>query len=176
MIDVVESIEIARGDITDTDVEAIVNAANSDLRLGSGVAGAIRNKGGPSIQFECDEHGPVSIGEVALTGAGDLKAEYVIHAAGMCLGGTVSSESLKAATKNSLITASNKKVKTLAFPAIGTGVGGFPLEKCANIMIDIVLNYLRNEKTSIKRVYFVLFDGVSYKIFKETLKNKSTTN
>ncbi len=168
-----DKIEIIQGDITDINVDAIVNAANTDLKLGSGVAGAIRNKGGPSIQFECDEHGPVSIGEAALTGSGNLRARYVIHAASMHLGGTVSRESLTATTKNSLIIASDKKVETLAFPAIGTGVGGFPLLQCANIMLTTVLEYLCNEETSIEKVYFVLFDDRAYEIFKETLENKT---
>jgi O-acetyl-ADP-ribose deacetylase (regulator of RNase III) len=168
-----DKIEIIQGDITDMEVGAIVNAANTDLKLGSGVAGAIRKKGGPSIQHECDEHGPISIGKAALTGAGDLKARYIIHAAAMHLGGSVSSESLKATTKNSLIIASDKKVETLAFPAIGTGVGGFPLEECANIMINTILEYLSNDGNSIERVYFVLFDDLAYKIFKEVLEYKN---
>jgi len=168
-----DKIEIIQGDITDMEVGAIVNAANTDLKLGSGVAGAIRKKGGPSIQHECDEHGPISIGEAALTGAGDLKARYVIHAAGMHVGGSVSSESLKATTKNSLIIASDNRVETLAFPAIGTGVGGFPLEECANIMINTILEYLSNDGNSIERVYFVLFDDLAYKIFKEVLEYKN---
>jgi O-acetyl-ADP-ribose deacetylase (regulator of RNase III) len=175
MTDAQQRIEIVQGDITDMDVDAIVNAANTDLELGSGVAGAIRNKGGPSIQRECDEHGPISLGQAALTGAGDLKTEYVIHAAGMRLGGVVNRESLIAATENSLIKASENRVKALAFPAIGTGVGGFPADECANIMIDIVLEYLSSDGNSIEKVYFVLFDDHTYKIFKEVLENKTKT-
>ena len=174
-MDANQRIEIIQGDITDMDVDAIVNAANTDLKLGSGVAGAIRNKGGPSIQQECDEHGPISLGQAALTGAGNLKAEYVIHAAGMRLGGAVNRESLIAATENSLIKASENRVRTLAFPAIGTGVGGFPADECANIMIDIVLEYLSSDGNSIEKVYFVLFDDHTYKIFKEVLENKTKT-
>jgi len=172
-MDANQRIEIIHSDITDMDVDAIVNAANTDLKLGSGVAGAIRNKGGPSIQQECDEHGPISLGQAALTGAGNLKAEYVIHAAGMHFGGAVNRASLIASTENSLIKASENKVKTLAFPAIGTGVGGFPAEECANIMIDIVLKYLSNERNFIEKVYFVLFDDHTYKIFQEVLEHKN---
>jgi len=168
-----DRIQIIQGDITDMDVDAIVNAANTDLKLGSGVAGAIRKRGGPSIQHECDEHGPITIGEAALTGAGDLKARYVIHAAAMHLGGTVNRESLESSTINSLIKASEKNVHTLAFPAVGTGVGGFSVEECANIMLTTVLEYLCNEETSIEKVYFVLFDDRAYEIFKETLENKT---
>jgi O-acetyl-ADP-ribose deacetylase (regulator of RNase III) len=168
-----QRIEIVHGDITDMDVDAIVNAANTDLRLGSGVAGAIKKRGGPSIQFECDEHGPILIGEAAITGAGDLRAKYVIHAAAMRLGGAVNRESLIASTESSLIKASENKVQTLAFPAIGTGVGGFPLEECANIMIDIVLEYLGSDRNFIEKAYFVLFDDHAYKIFKEVLEYKN---
>ena len=168
-----QRIEIVHGDITDMDVDAIVNAANTDLRLGSGVAGAIKKRGGPSIQFECDEHGPILIGEAAITGAGDLRAKYVIHAAAMRLGGAVNRESLVASTESSLIKASENKVQTLAFPAIGTGVGGFPLEECANIMVNIVLEYLGSDSNFIEKAYFVLFDDHAYKIFKEVLEYKN---
>ncbi|MBI4464537.1 MAG: macro domain-containing protein, partial [Acidobacteria bacterium] len=118
-------IEIIQGDITEADVEAIVNAANNDLQLGGGVAGAIRRKGGPSIQQACDRIGPVAIGEAAITGGGQLKARYVIHAASMELGGRTTPESLEASTRHSLLRAEEKKIKSLAFPAIGTGIAGF---------------------------------------------------
>src|SRR5215471_18418748 len=101
---------LQQGDITDADVEAIVNAANNDLQLGAGVAGAIRRKGGPSIQRECDHIGSIPIGEAALTSGGQLKAKYVIHAASMHLGGMTTAESLEAATRNSLLRAEEKKV------------------------------------------------------------------
>lgn len=163
-------IVIILGDITDMEVDAVVNAANTDLILGSGVAGAIRKKGGPSIQHECDRLGPVPLGEAAITGAGNLKAKYVIHAAGMHPGGSVSRRSLLDATKNSLIRADEKGVGTIAFPAIGTGVGGFPLDECAQIMIDTVSAHLEMENTAVEKVFFVLFDELSYGIFKEALE------
>ncbi len=169
-MDAKQRIEIVQGDITDMDVDAIVNAANTDLKLGSGVAGAIKKRGGPSIEFECDEYGPISIGQAAITGAGYLRAEYVIHAAAMKPGGTVNRASLEASTKNSLIKATENGVRTLAFPAIGTGVGGFPLDGCAKIMMDVVLKYLSEERTSIEKVYFVLFDDHAYNIFQEFLE------
>lgn len=152
------------------DVDAVVNAANTDLILGSGVAGAIRNKGGPSIQSECDGIGPVPLGEAAVTGAGDLKAKYVIHAAGMRPGGAVTRESLVNSTRNSLLKADENGAASIAFPAIGTGVGGFPLGECAEIMINTVSGYLNSEERSIKAVYFVLFDEDAYRVFQETLK------
>jgi len=169
----VSKITVMMGDITDADVDAVVNAANTDLLLGSGVAGAIRERGGPSIQSECNEIGPVALGEAAVTGAGNLKSRYVIHAAGMRLGGVVTAESLGNATKNSLLRADEKGVKTIAFPAIGTGVGGFPIEECARVMIDTVLNHLDSEHTLLERVFFVLFDEHSFSVFENALKDAS---
>ena len=169
-MDLKDKIIIMQGDITDIEVDAIVNAANTRLLLGSGVAGAIRRKGGDLIQKECDKIGSIPLGEAVVTGAGKLKAKFVIHAAGMHLGGGVSEEPLREATKNSLLRADEKGVKTVALPAIGTGVGGFPLNKCAQVMIDIVVEYLENEKTGIEKVYFVLFDMETYKVFNDNLR------
>ena len=160
-------IEIIQGDITEADVEAVVNAANNDLELGGGVAGAIRRKGGPSIQEECHRIGRVPIGEAAITGGGNLKAKYVIHAASMQLGGRTTAENLEAATRNSLRRAEEKKIKSIAFPAVGTGVAGFDTQRCAEIMLRIVAEHLQ-EKTSLERVVFVLFDRESREIFDET--------
>ena len=169
-MDLKDKIIVTQGDITDIEVDAIVNAANTRLLLGSGVAGAIRRKGGDSIQNECDKIGSIPLGEAVVTGAGKLKAKFVIHAAGMHLGGGVSEEPLREATKNSLLRADEKGVKTVALPAIGTGVGGFPLNRCAQVMIDIVVEYLKNEKTGIEKVYFVLFDMETYKVFNDYLR------
>jgi O-acetyl-ADP-ribose deacetylase (regulator of RNase III) len=170
-----DKIIIMQGDITDMEVDAVVNAANTSLILGSGVAGAIRKKGGDSIQKECDKIGSIPLGEAVVTGAGKLKAKYVIHAAGMYLGGSVSEKSLREATRNSLLRADEKGVKTIAFPAIGTGVGGFPLDRCAQVMIDIVSQHLKNEKTSIERVCFVLFDEQTYRVFDDCLRRRGNS-
>jgi O-acetyl-ADP-ribose deacetylase (regulator of RNase III) len=163
-------IEIIQGDITDQDVDAIVNAANNDLILGSGVAGAIRRKGGASIQEECNEHGPIKVGEAALTGAGNLKARHVIHAASMGSGHPTTVETLLSSTKASLIIAEDKKIESIAFPALGTGVSGFPMEKCAQIMIQVAKDHLR-KNTYPKKVIFVLFDQGSYQVFAEILRS-----
>ncbi|MCI0454770.1 MAG: macro domain-containing protein [Candidatus Dadabacteria bacterium] len=165
-----DKIVVMQGDIADMEVDAIVNAANTKLLLGSGVAGAIRRKGGDSIQMECDKIGSISLGQAVVTGAGMLKARYVIHAAGMHLSGRVSEESLRDTTKNSLIKAEEYRTKTIAFPAIGTGVGGFSINKCAQVMIDIVFEHLKNEKTSIDKVYFVLFDKEVCMVFDDYLR------
>ncbi|MCI0403778.1 MAG: macro domain-containing protein, partial [Acidobacteria bacterium] len=136
MAGIEDSIVIEQGDLTEADVDAIVNAANNDLQLGGGVAGAIGRKGGPAIQEECDRIGPIGIGEAAITTGGNLKARYVIHAASMELGGRTTAESLRASTRNSLARAAEKGVKTVAFPAVGTGIAGFPMRDCAEIMLD----------------------------------------
>lgn len=159
-------IEILKGDITEMQVDAIVNAANTALILGGGVAGAIRTKGGPTIQDECNKHGPVPLGGAAITSAGNLPARYVIHAASMAPGGSTSARSLAEATLNSLRLAERYGVKTIAFPAIGSGIGGFPLRQCAQIMLTEVLNFLPKSR-SLERVYFVLFDDVAFNTFKQ---------
>ena len=120
-----DRIHIIQGDLTEQVVDAIVNAANNDLQLGGGVAGAIRRKGGLSIQEECDQIGTIPIGEAAITGAGTLKARYVIHAASMSLGRLTTEENLRLSTRSSLLRASEKGLRTIAFPAIGTGIAGF---------------------------------------------------
>jgi len=157
-------VTIRQGDITEAQVDAIVNAANNDLKLGGGVAGAIRSKGGPSIQHECDRLGPVRIGEAAITGGGELPARYVIHAASMRLGGRTTEPGLREATRNSLLRAKEKGLESIAFPAIGTGIAGFPLDRCAEIMGAEVRDHLKGE-TSLKRIEFILFDKPSLYVF-----------
>ena len=128
-------IVITQGDITECGADAIVNAANNDLMLGAGVAGAIRKKGGPEIQKECDRIGPIPLGEAALTTGGRLKAKFVIHAASMQLGGTTTEPNLRASTRNSLKRAAERGLESIALPAIGTGIAGFPLQRCAEVML-----------------------------------------
>jgi len=153
-----ERIEVKQGDITDMDVDAIVNAANNDLILGAGVAGAIHRKGGPSIQEECNEIGSIPVGYAAITRGGKLKARYVIHAASMGLGGErTTAKSLKTSTAHSLRIAAERKFKTIAFPAVGTGVSGFPVDECAQIMLGEAIQHLKGE-SPLETIYFVLFD------------------
>ncbi len=162
-------IHFLKGDITDMAVDAIVNAANTDLVLGAGVAGAIRRKGGPRVQEECDRLGPVALGGAAVTTGGNLKALYVIHAASMRLGGRTTVQSLRLATRNTLERAEEKALKSIAFPAIGTGVAGFPMEECACIMIAETLDHLKT-RTSLEKIYFVLYDDAALQVFEETYK------
>lgn len=161
-------IGLRQGDLTDADVDAIVNAANNDLMLGGGVAGAIRVKGGPAIQQECDSIGTIPLGEAAITGAGSLRARHVIHAASMRLGEPTSESNLRAATRNSLKRADENSLKTIAFPAIGAGIAGFPIERCAQAMLEEVRAHLSG-KTTLERVEFVLFDRRSLEVFTRKL-------
>jgi len=155
-------IELIQGDITDSDTDAIVNAANSQLILGAGVAGAIRSKGGPSIQEECNAIGHCPVGGAVITSGGNLNARHVIHAVGPRQGEGNEEEKLKNATLNSLKVADQNNLKSTAFPAISTGIFGFPLDACARIMLTTVKAYL-SSPTKIERVVFVLFDSESLK-------------
>lgn len=157
---------LSEGDITALAVDAIVNAANTDLRLGTGVAGAIREGGGPGIQAECDAIGPIALGAAALTGAGALPARHVIHAAAMRPGEKVSAESLRAATRASLELARENALHSIAFPALGTGVGGFSVQACAEIMLEEVRAHLAGV-TSLETVHFVLFGEPAYRVFEQ---------
>ena len=161
-----DKIILQQGDITDMDVDAIVNAANNDLKLGAGVAGAIRRKGGDQIQRECDAIGAIPIGSAAITSGGRLKARHVIHAASMQLGGNTTPQSLRGSTAFSLRIASQHKLRSIAFPAVGTGVAGFPMRECAEIMLEEVAKHLEGQST-LEKIYFVLFDNHSHNIFEE---------
>ncbi len=131
-------IVIIAGDLVEQQVDAIVNAANNDLLLGGGVAGAIRRRGGPAIQRECDAHGPVKVGGAAITGGGELHARHVIHAASMELGGRTTADSLRSSMDHVFRLAREHGVRTIAVPAVGTGIAGFPMDECARVMSDSV--------------------------------------
>ena len=161
-----ERIEIRQGDITELDVDAIVNAANNALQLGGGLAGAIRRKGGPRIQAECDEIGTIPLGGAAITSGGELKARYVIHAASMQLGGSTEAHALRSSTAHALRIASQNGLKTIALPAIGAGIGGFPMRECAEIMLRETEKHFE-QPTSIEKVHFVLFDKGALATFQE---------
>jgi O-acetyl-ADP-ribose deacetylase len=166
-----EHILIQQGDITEMDVDAVVNAANNDLQLGGGVAGAIRRKGGDAIQRECNEIGSIPVGSAAMTGGGNLKARHVIHAASMQLGGQTTAKALRSSTAMSLRLAADKNLKTVAFPAIGTGIAGFPIRECAEIMIDEFIRHF-GHPTSIEKIYLVLFDRDALHAFQQAAKEK----
>jgi len=132
------NIVIKQSDITEEDTEAIVNAANSHLQHGGGVAGAIVRKGGKVIQDESNHIGFVATGNAAITGAGNLKTKYVIHAVGPRMGEGEEPEKLRLATWNSLRLADEGQIRSIAFPAISTGIFGYPIERCAEIMLEAV--------------------------------------
>jgi O-acetyl-ADP-ribose deacetylase (regulator of RNase III) len=157
-------VRIQEGDITELETDAIVNPANTRLLLGTGVAGAIRAKGGPSIQAECDRHGPVELGEVAVTGAGELRARCIIHAAGMELGGSVSEATLRRVTQRCLEEAERRGLRSLALPAIGAGLGGLGLQRCAELMLEVVEQHLAAGST-LEEVRFVLHGEPAYRVF-----------
>ncbi|MBW1981688.1 MAG: macro domain-containing protein [Deltaproteobacteria bacterium] len=158
---------LLQGDITDMDTEAIVNAANKDLILGTGVAGAIRSKGGPAIQEECNRIGGAPVGGAAITTGGNLKARYVIHAVGPRTGEGDEDKKLADAVRSSLDLASKKGLKSISFPAISTGVFGFPKERCAEIMLGVVTDVLRRGETSLDKVVFCLWGKESFDIFSQ---------
>jgi O-acetyl-ADP-ribose deacetylase (regulator of RNase III) len=161
-------LELMQGDITDSDCDAIVNAANSDLIMGGGVAGAIRRKGGPSIQKECNKIGRIGVGEAVITGAGNLKAKHVIHAVGPRWGEGDEDMKLASVTLNSLKAADKNGLRSVALPAISSGIFGFPVDRCAMIMLSETIAYLRKQ-TGIERVVFYLYDSSTFKAFREKL-------
>jgi O-acetyl-ADP-ribose deacetylase (regulator of RNase III) len=161
---------LMKGDLTEMDTDAIVNAANNDLQLGGGVAGAIRRKGGDVIQEECNAIGSIPVGGAAITSGGNLKARYVIHAASMQLGGRTASHALRSSTAHSLRIAAQKSLKTIAFPAVGTGIAGFPMEECAEIMLAEAADHLKRG-SSLEKIYFVLYDAVALEVFKKVLRH-----
>lgn len=164
-------LEIIDGDLTEMDVDAIINAANSYLKHGGGVAGAIVRKGGHVIQEESERLGHCMVGQAVITGAGKLKARYVIHTVGPRMGEGNEDEKLRNATINSLKLADTKALQSIAFPAISAGIFGFPIERCAKIMLETTINYL-NGKTGLTRVVFCLFGQDSFNVFAKELQEQ----
>jgi len=161
-------IKLIQGDITELNTDVIVNAANAQLILGGGVAGAIRRKGGSLIQEECNKIGGVFVGGAVITTGGNLKAKRVIHAVGPRMGEGNEDEKLKNATLNSLKLMDELELKTIAFPAISTGIFGYPIEKCAKMMISTAKEYLSGG-TQIDEVVFCLYSKPDFEVFKKEL-------
>ena len=162
-------LELLDGDITELAVDAIVNAANEQLDLGSGVAGAIRKKGGPSIQAECKRIGGAPVGTAVLTGAGDLPSKHVIHAVGPKKGDEDVDKKLASAVRSSLALADRHRLKSIAIPAISTGSYGLPVDRCARITLTEVHRYLQGG-TKIDRVVLCLLGEESFKTFRKELR------
>jgi O-acetyl-ADP-ribose deacetylase len=162
-------LELIEGDITTLDVDAIVNAANEHLQLGGGVAGAIRQKGGPSIQEECDRIGGTPVGTAVMTGSGNLKARQVIHAVGPRWGEGDEDKKLASAVRAALALADRRGMRSIALPALSTGIFGFPLERAARILLTEVYRYLQGG-TKLERVVICLFGGEAFEVFKQELR------
>ena len=159
-----------RGDLTECDVDAIVNAANSQLWMGAGVAGAIKRKGGTIIEEEAMRLGPVEVGEAVVTIGGNLPAAYVIHAAAMGPDLRTDAQKIVQATRSSLKRAEELRLSTVAFPAFGTGVGGFPAHEAAEAMLRVFLDHFTQGGTTLRRVEVVLFQDESLKAFVDVLR------
>ncbi len=166
------TLELVKGDITEIETDAIVNAANSSLVMGGGVAGAIRKKGGPAIQEECNKIGSTEVGGAVITTGGNLKAKYVIHAVGPRMGEGDEDKKLKNATLNSLKLAEKEKISSIAFPAVSAGIFRFPIERCAEIMLQTTIDYLEGA-SSLKHVVFCLFTKADYEVFAEQLDQET---
>ena len=162
-------LDLVEGDITELEVDAIVNPANEQLELGAGVAGAILDKGGETIQEECNRIGGTPVGTAVLTGGGNLQAKHVIHAVGPRMGEGEEDRKLQAAIRSSLAVADRHGLKSIALPAISTGTFGFPMERCARILLTEVYRYLQGG-TKIELVVVVLWTDEDFEIFKRELR------
>jgi O-acetyl-ADP-ribose deacetylase (regulator of RNase III) len=162
-------LELVEGDITQLEVDAIVNAANENLQLGTGVAGAIRERGGPSIQEECNRIGRTPVGTAVMTGAGNLPARQVIHAVGPRMGEGDEDKKLASAVRSALALADRRGLKSIAIPAISTGVFGFPMERAARVMLTEIHRYLQGG-TKLDRVVIVLHGEDAFGIFRRELR------
>lgn len=162
-------LELVEGDITDLEVDAIVNAANEQLQLGTGVAGAIRRKGGASIQEECNRIGSTPVGTAVMTGAGNLKAKQVIHTVGPRMGEGDEDKKLAAAVRAALALADRRGMKSIAIPAISTGNFGFPIERAARIMLTEIHRFLQGG-TKLDRVVLSLHGDDAFNVFKRELR------
>ena len=163
------NVKVGRGDITEFDVDAIVNAANSDLWMGSGVAGAIKSKGGIEIEQEAMKQGPIRPGEAVLTGAGRLKARYVIHCAGMPPGGRATFDYVRSSVEHAMRLAAEHGIKSIAFPAIGAGVGGLTGKESAQAIIEGIRSHA-DDPGPVEKVILVGYSENAADTFKEVLQ------
>jgi O-acetyl-ADP-ribose deacetylase len=161
----VARLEVMQADVTKLEVDAIANAANTQLAHGGGVAGAISRAGGPEIQRESNERAPIGLGEAVETTAGDMPSRWVIHAATMELGGPTSAEIVESATRSTLAAAERLGCRSLALVAFGTGVGGFPLEDAARIMVGVA----RAHEGGLERIVFAVHGDEAERAFSAEL-------
>lgn len=158
-------LEVRAADVTTLEVDAIANAANTELRHGGGVAGAISRAGGPAVQRESDERAPIRLGEAVETTAGDMPARWVIHAATMELGGPTSAEIIAEATRSTLAKAEQLGCRSLALVAFGTGVGGFPLDEAARLMVGVA----REHEGDLGRIVFAVHGDEAERAFRNAV-------
>jgi len=158
-------LEVIATDVTKLDVDAIANAANTHLMHGGGVAGAISRAGGPAVQRESDERAPIELGEAVETTAGEMPARWVIHAATMELGGPTSGPIIEQATRSTLARAEELACRSLALVAFGTGVGGFPLDEAARLMVGVV----REHEGALRRVVFAVHGDEAERAFRDAV-------
>ncbi len=164
-------IRLVQGDITERDVDAIVNAANSYLQHGGGVAGAIVRKGGHIIQEDSDRIGFVPVGHAAVTGAGRLPSKFVIHAVGPRMGEGDEDGKLREAVLSALSLASGKGLRSISMPAISSGIFGFPKDRCAMTLVREAVNYLRGHPdTSLELIEFCIYDDGTLEHFKKEIE------
>lgn len=163
-------IGIVQGDITEQETEAIVNAANNNLWMGGGVAGAIKKAAGESVEQEAIEQGPINVGDAVITSGGNLSAKYVVHAAGMGQDLQTNIDYISKATRSSLQLADDSHVKSISFPAIGTGVGSMEVHQCASAMLHQTVEFLQGAQ-SLEEVRFVLFDAETTEAFNAELRH-----
>ena len=160
-------VDVVDGDITALEVDAIANAANNALWMGAGVAGAIKRAGGEEIEREAVAKGPIEVGDAVATGAGRLKVKHVIHGAVMGQDLRTSAELIEKTTRRCLEVADELEARSLALPAFGTGVGGFPLDECARIMVEAMRAY---EPRGLERVVFAVFGDEARRAFEQALE------
>lgn len=165
-------IKLVRGDITERNTDAIVNAANSYLKHGGGVAAAIVRKGGSTIQDESDKIGFVPVGSAVITTAGKLSSKAVIHVVGPRTGEGNEDEKLTNAVKNALLLASKQNFSSISMPAISSGIFGFPKDKCAKILVEESKRFLENETTSIEVIEFCIIDDETIEYFKAQFSDR----
>jgi O-acetyl-ADP-ribose deacetylase (regulator of RNase III) len=158
-------LEVMQADVTSLEVDAIANAANTQLRHGGGVAGVISRAGGPSVQRESDRRAPIGLGDAVETTAGDMPARWVIHAATMELGGPTSAEIIERATRSTLARAEELGCRSLALVAFGTGVGGFPIDEAARLMVSVA----RGHAGRLERIVFAVHGDEAERAFREAL-------
>jgi O-acetyl-ADP-ribose deacetylase len=164
-------IDLTKGDLTEVEADAVVNPANTKLVMGGGLAAAIKKKGGQSIEDQAKRKGPIREGEAVITGAGKLKAKFVIHAATMALDFKTDQKIIRKATRSALEKTKEEAIKSIALPALGCGVGGFRKDEAAKIMLEEVMTYAQKSK-NLDKVLFVLYDDQTYRVFKKIIEER----